>query len=61
MTLHLIFAACSPVPRCSQVDLTRLPSLSPWKRDYTLEHVLVSIWRYVIWRFFRIVLGNAYG
>ncbi|KAJ9103784.1 hypothetical protein QFC21_002246 [Naganishia friedmannii] len=27
------------------VDLTRLPALSPWKREYGLETVLVSIWR----------------
>ncbi|GHJ83803.1 hypothetical protein NliqN6_0205 [Naganishia liquefaciens] len=27
------------------VDISRLPALHPWKRDYTLEHVLVSIWR----------------
>lgn len=30
-----------------QVDLSKLPSISVWKRDFTMETVLIEIRRYM--------------
>jgi len=30
-----------------QVDLTKLPTLSTWKRDFTMETILIEIRRYM--------------
>lgn len=30
-----------------QVDLQKLPSLSVWKRDFTMETILIEIRRYM--------------
>lgn len=32
---------------CLQVDLTKLPSLSTWKRDFTMETILIEIRRFM--------------
>ena len=33
--------------RMCQVDLTKLPSISVWKRDFTMETVLIELRRYM--------------
>lgn len=35
-------------PRNGQVDPSKLPCLAQWKRDYTMETVLIELRRYVV-------------
>jgi ubiquitin-conjugating enzyme E2 variant len=32
---------------CCQVDPSKLPCLANWKRDYTMETILIELRRYV--------------
>jgi ubiquitin-conjugating enzyme E2 variant len=38
---------CPNIHYASQVDLSKLPSISTWKRDFTMETILIEIRRYM--------------